>query len=521
MKNVRGAVFSRLRLGCVVGLLLAAGCATAWPERPPSVLAFREGARGPSASVRDSLYAGRGDGRDAPRSQDPQGPADTADLASEPDAEPTPDDEPPPAREPGVHAVRQDAVPRNDMSRGVSLERLLDLAARRNPTVLQARSHVAGVLGKAEQAGLWPNPIIGYTGDQIGVMGTAGELHGGFVRQEIVTAGKRRLSREKYEARTAVAEHLATAQLLRVANDVRIEWWRTVGANSSVELRQEFLENAEDVLLTTREELNVGQANRAELHVAVALLEEARLQFAMAQNVYAARWSRLLAHVGADLPLPADLDGNLDQDRPLLDALEARERLLAESPEIAAAKAKLDADRITVLREEVEPIPNVFVEGLAGYNFVEDDVVAGAQVFLEVPIFDRNQGTIRQARADLVRQRGEVRRVELRLLRDFADRYERYLSAYQHVRQFERVVLPEARQAYDVQLQSYEEDRVAWREVLDAERRWIELRLRFVDWLVELRVNEAAIDGFLLVEGLDAPRDPTPPGHIDAVPQPR
>lgn len=241
----------------------------------------------------------------------------------------------------------------------------------------------------------------------------------------------------------------------------------------------------------------------------------------MAQNVYAARWSRLLAHVGADLPLPADLDGNLDQDRPLLDALEARERLLAESPEIAAAKAKLDADRITVLREEVEPIPNVFVEGLAGYNFVEDDVVAGAQVFLEVPIFDRNQGTIRQARADLVRQRGEVRRVELRLLRDFADRYERYLSAYQHVRQFERVALPEARQAYDVQLQSYEEDRVAWREVLDAERRWIELRLRFVDWLVELRVNEAAIDGFLLVEGLDAPRDPTPPGHIDAVPQPR
>ena len=75
------------------------------------------------------------------------------------------------------------------------------LAIASNPTLVQAHAQVEGTLGKALQAGLWPNPVLGYEGEKIGVDGTAGEFQGGFVRQEFVTAKKRRVSREKYLAR--------------------------------------------------------------------------------------------------------------------------------------------------------------------------------------------------------------------------------------------------------------------------------------------------------------------------------
>jgi cobalt-zinc-cadmium efflux system outer membrane protein len=78
---------------------------------------------------------------------------------------------------------------------------------------------------------------------------------------------------------------------------------------------------------------------------------------------------------------------------------------LAESPELGAARAKLTADQITVQREKVEPIPNIVVEGSAGYNFEARETVYGAGVEVEVPLFDRNQGTIQQAKADLTWQR--------------------------------------------------------------------------------------------------------------------
>src|SRR5258708_6365620 len=77
----------------------------------------------------------------------------------------------------------------------INLADLEQMALQGNPTLAQAAAAVDASRGKALQAGLCPNPTIGYRGENIGIEGTAGEFQGGFVQQTIVTAGKRRLSR--------------------------------------------------------------------------------------------------------------------------------------------------------------------------------------------------------------------------------------------------------------------------------------------------------------------------------------
>ncbi len=183
-------------------------------------------------------------------------------------------------------------------------------------------------------------------------------------------------------------------------------------------------------------------------------------------------------------------------------------------------RAHLREEQITLKRELAEPIPNVFVQGGSGYNFESREPVASANVFFEVPIFDRNQGNIRRAEADLVRQRAEVKRTELMLRQNLAQAYRDYLTALQHVEQYKSVILPEAREAYRNQLDAYKEDRQNWGEVLAVQKRYFDMRLTYVMNLITLRENETLIQGYLLHGGLMAPSE-LPAGHLDVTPQPR
>src|SRR5260370_29645590 len=103
-----------------------------------------------------------------------------------------------------------------------SLGDLEQMALQGNPTLAQAAAAGDASRGKALQAGLYPNPTMGYAGEQIGIAGTAGELQGGFVQQTIITAGKLRLSRAKYNQQAYEAELRALGQQYRVLNGVRM-----------------------------------------------------------------------------------------------------------------------------------------------------------------------------------------------------------------------------------------------------------------------------------------------------------
>lgn len=425
----------------------------------------------------------------------------------------------------GVEAL-MDADDFSDLTNALTLKELLDLAGENNPTLIQAQEQIDGTLGKAIEAGLYPNPRAFYIGEQIFVdtprdTDSPGEFQGGAIQQEIVTANKRKLSRLKYLERVRVAEFLAVAQQYKVCNDVRMHFWRALGQRQIVDVRRELLKAAEDHAVTARELFNLGQATRAELHQANVRLQRARLSLLNAENQYRSQFGVLTSFAGVELdarPLAGELESD---DLQPIDVDAALVRIYDESPEILAARAKWQADSITVERELVEPIPNIFVRVGTGYNFVERETVATATVFLDVPIYDRNQGTIQQAEADLRRQGAEIRRTELRLRTELYRRYQDYLTALQHVTEFQSVILPEARAAYANQLDAYKEDRQNWTDVLQSQEAYFNLQEQYVNNLVLWRQNETLINGFLLHGGLEAAPEPVPPGHIDSVPQPR
>lgn len=402
----------------------------------------------------------------------------------------------------------------------ITLQTLETWACQNNPTLRQAQAQVEGALGRAIQAGLWPNPTFRYVLEQIDVKNKPGEFVGGLVQQRVVTAQKLDLSRAKFMHQAKSAEWTALAQQYRVLNDVRMHYFRTLGRRALIEIQNELLKNSEDGLVTAREMYNVGQAIRPEVHQANLLLQQRRLDLMMAQNDYRQVWEEMIALVGINLP-PQPLEGTLEGDLTPITWEDALQRLMVESPELLAAVAKLRSDEVTVRREIVEPIPDIVVEGGAGYNYPEKQTVGMFTLSVEMPLFDWNQGTIRQAEADYIRQRYEVQRTRLMLRRQLAQQYRQYVTALQQVQSYQLVILPEAREAYETLLDAYKQDRAPWRNVLEAEQTFFTLRAIYVLSLMAWRESEALIVGYLLHNGLQPPTQPPPPGHINAVPKPR
>ena len=406
-------------------------------------------------------------------------------------------------------------------SSGIGLAELEHLALQHNPTLSQAAALIEAARGKAFQAGLPLNPTISTQVEQIGADRTGGEATWFLFQQEIVTGGKLKLSRLKYDQEAFAAEVQAQAQRIRVMNAIAEGYFDVLAAQRSLENHRRLKANAEDALKTTEQMANVGQANEPDLLQAKVEVQRATVALRNAETRLRRDWEKLAAQTGVPtLPLQP-LTGTIDSKVAPLVKEEQLSRLLSESPEMAMAVIEVKRDQITLKREQREPIPNITLRGGYGYNYETRNQVGTVGISIRLPLWDRNQGTIRQAQADLTRGNLEVTRVELDLRRRYADAFSRYETAKSEVEVWRDDTLPTAQKVYDLYLKNFKDRRAAWPQVLVAQRTVFQLNEDYTRSLAELRRAEVEIRGLLLTGGLNAPRDPTPAGHINATPKPR
>src|SRR3989442_4897228 len=78
---------------------------------------------------------------------------------------------------------------------GLTLVELEQIALSNNPTLAQAAAEIRAATGRKLQSGLYPNPTVGYQGEQIRGGTQGGGEQGFFVSQDIVLGGELGLSR--------------------------------------------------------------------------------------------------------------------------------------------------------------------------------------------------------------------------------------------------------------------------------------------------------------------------------------
>jgi len=182
--------------------------------------------------------------------------------------------------------------------------------------------------------------------------------------------------------------------------------------------------NSDEAAKTVKELVNVGQANQSDVLQAEVAAQRAKANLQMSESRYRSSWEELAAVIGMPDMQPTHLEGKLDfQNVKPLERDATLADLLTCSPELLVARAEVARDRLAVKRERVESVPNLNFRAATGYNFETRDTVANVEVGVRLPLFDKNQGTIMQAGAELTRAEAEVTRIELSLRRRFAQTF--------------------------------------------------------------------------------------------------
>ena len=396
----------------------------------------------------------------------------------------------------------------------LTLSDLEQMALAHNPTLAEAASAVRAAQGRNLQAGLYPNPAVSYHGDEIasGPILRGGE-HGIIVSQTVVTAHKLGLSRDVAAAQVSVAQDMASAQRERVLTSVRLLYYQALGAEQLVHVQKSLLAIAGEAVQTSQGLYNVGQADRPDLLEAQIEEQQAELALAAARNARARVWQQLAATVGNPSLGPAPLAGKLDAPWPQLDPTTSLQSILDSSPEMKAAEARVQRSQLALKRAGVEKRPDVLIEAgvldnrerLETLNSPAVGPVGYADVNVELPIFNRNQGNVRAASADLAAAREEVERVRLTLRSRYAVVFAQYSDSALAAGRYKAEMLPRARQAYQMYLDRYRAMAAAYPQVLIAQRTMFQLEEHYVRTLVQLQQSLAQIHGLLLTNGLDKP----------------
>jgi cobalt-zinc-cadmium efflux system outer membrane protein len=399
----------------------------------------------------------------------------------------------------------------------ITLEELQQMALQNNPTFRQSAANIQAAEGRKKQSGLYPNPTVGYQGEQI----RGGSFHGGeqgfFVQQDIVLGGKLGLNRKIFDQELKQAETEAEEQKLRVVTNVRMSYTQALAAQQTLELRHNLSKLADDAAETSHQLANVGQADAPDVLESEVEVQQAQLAVTMAEQNQQRVWKALAAVVANPrLPLMT-LEGKLE-DTELVNADDLVEKIVSESPAVRIAELGVKRAEAALARANREPIPDLQLRGGMQQNgeLLSDGRAVGLQGFADVgvriPLFNRNQGNIATAKADAERATREVERVKLVLRERAASVVQNYTFSETAVDRYKNQMIPRAQKAYEMYAKKYQDMAAAYPQVLIAQRTLMQLEVSYITALENFATSSLSLQSYLLTDGLEAPSQP---GGID------
>jgi cobalt-zinc-cadmium efflux system outer membrane protein len=401
----------------------------------------------------------------------------------------------------------------------ITLEELQQMALQKNPTIAQSAANIQAAEGRKKQSGLYPNPTVGYQGEQI----RGGSFHGGeqgvFVQQDIVLGGKLGLNRKIFDQELKQTKREAEEQKLRVLTNVRMFYIQALAAQKTLELRQNLSKLANDAVETSHQLANVGQADTPDVLESEVEGQQAQLAVIMAEQNQHRVWKALAAVVGNPRLSLMKLEGKLEET-PTVNADELVEKIVSESPTVRIAELGVTRAEAAVARAKRESIPDLQLRGglqqngelLSEPNGSPVGLQGFAEVGVRIPIFNRNQGNIAAAKAEAERAARELERVKLVLRERAASVVQTYLFSQTAVDRYKNQMIPRAQKAFEMYSKKYQDMAAAYPQVLIAQRTLMQLEVSYITALENFATSSLSLQSYLLTDGLEAPSQP---GGID------
>jgi cobalt-zinc-cadmium efflux system outer membrane protein len=283
-----------------------------------------------------------------------------------------------------------------------------------------------------------------------------------------------------------------------------------LSAQERVRLNAESVRLAEQVLTAVGERVKAGKVSPVEETRARVTLATSRIALERAQQDLHAARTRLVATWGGRLPVFERAEGTLEG----ITAIPSREQLvarIAQNPEIARWATEMTQRQAAVALERARQVPDPTIGSGFRHTRETGDNAMVMAFSLPLPVFDRNQGGVLEARSRLAKAGEERRAAEVQVRTALAEAYAGLSSAVIEATGLRNEVLPGAQQAFDAANEGYRQGKFGFLDVLDAQRTLFEARGQYVEALAAYHRAVAEVER-LIGEPLgavpEAPRSP-------------
>ncbi len=379
---------------------------------------------------------------------------------------------------------------------GYSFEELWEVAKQCNPKIREVYCGIAAARGEAVQAGLYLNPTFTPTMDNIGV-GTGPKV-GAFLSQEIVTARKKRLDRAVAGYDVRVARTNYEMEYLRLQNEVRIAYYGLLHAQLNYHIHRYGVAIANEQLGAAEDLRKKGKGEPIDVLQFRLIQNEQSIRLRQSKNDWDIAWGRLAALVGRPDWPNQSVRGTLLIELPQHNMEAVWAVLEQTSPEIATAQLKVQQARTYLVRQQKEKIPNITAGVSYARDITPENNVPFVSVAVPLKVYDRNQGNIAKAQADLAASIHAVETVRLELRKRLLDVYRDYENAAELVTMYEESVIQDAYQSLTLATEAYKKGNKTYLELYQQRNQIMETLIRYIDSRKTLATSAALLDGLLL-----------------------
>ena len=374
---------------------------------------------------------------------------------------------------------------------------VFQIVLENNPDIKMNLASIMSAEGQALQAGLRPNPqaimeLENFGGDDdfSGVDGA--ELTLG-VEQEIEIAGKRTYRKDVANYALAAAKQEAVSQILATLASTHQSYAGYVIAQERLKLAERRLALADKTDEAVKKRVSAAAASdiqhtKVDIEQKAAAIEKAQAIEELASAK--AQLERILAS-GVD-----QINEGIGFLQTAFDVPEKEQliKALENLPQAEMMKLKELQAQSNIELAKAYGVPNPTI-GLGIRRFNETDSNAFmATLSIPIPISDRNQGNIAQARAERIVAENENSSTLLSLKEASEKVYQQLLAASQEVKSYKNDIIPSAQKAYEQASEGYNSGRFSFLELLDAQRTLYEMQEAQLDSLLKLHQAKAQAD---------------------------
>ena len=306
--------------------------------------------------------------------------------------------------------------------RKLDIQQAVSLATDNDPGYQRIHWAIEKAKGQRFQTTRYPNPTAGFTGDEIGNVGSAGQ-YGVFWSQSVVRNNRQAIQHRYFSLEIAALQRQFDIRQWEIARTIGTRFLTASRFQEEYRIVTLQIESLEEILEITKqlfvagEISNIGVAN-IELEIETMRQELVESGLKREFELRALAIPLGIAVSKDDLSTLPDIQLKWSETtQQLMDpagtALAAD--WLYSHPQINFANAEAEQSRVQIEIARAEQCPDVELQGALTYDMLSDDVFAGFQIGLPMMKYDRKRGLIQAANAEYQRRMETVRLKEMQL----------------------------------------------------------------------------------------------------------